>query len=48
MLALTPAQIHQVGEQARQYILGHRQWRNNAAQLVDLFRQIETGRKRTQ
>ncbi len=48
MLALTPAQIHQVGQQARLYILEHRQWRNNAAQLVELFRQIETGRKRTQ
>lgn len=45
LLALTPARIDQVGGQARQYILEHRQWRNNAMQLVDLFRQIESGRK---
>ena len=47
LLALTPAQIRQVGDQARQYILAHRQWRNNAMQLVDLFRQIEAERKRS-
>ena len=48
LLALTPAQIRQVGDQARQYILAHRQWRNNATQLVDLFRQIEADRKRSE
>mgnify|MGYP005751510297 CR=1 FL=1 len=47
LLALTPAQIRQVGDQARQYILAHRQWRNNAMQLVDLFRQIDADKKRS-
>lgn len=47
LLALTPAQIRQVGDQARQYILAHRQWRNNAMQLVDLFRQVEADRMRS-
>jgi hypothetical protein len=47
LLALAPDQIRQVGDQARRYILEHRQWRNNALQLAGLFRQIEADRKRS-
>jgi glycosyltransferase involved in cell wall biosynthesis len=40
LLSLSPAQIRTVGDNARRYILQHRQWRNNAMQLVELYRQI--------
>lgn len=47
LLALKPEEIREVGERARRYVIEHRQWRNNAQQLVELFQQIEAGKKRS-
>ena len=33
--------IARVGDNARRYIRDHRQWRNNATQLVELFKGVE-------
>ncbi|MFN3712171.1 MAG: glycosyltransferase family 4 protein [Alcanivoracaceae bacterium] len=45
MLSLGANDIHAVGRAAREYIIGERQWTNNAAQLVELYRVIVAPRQ---
>lgn len=40
--------ITRVGDNARRYIRDHRQWRNNAAQLVNLFKDVDAQGERQQ
>jgi glycosyltransferase involved in cell wall biosynthesis len=45
MLSLDVDEIRAVGKAAREYIIGERQWSNNAAQLIELYRSIVVSRQ---
>lgn len=44
VLSLSDGEVKAVGLNARLYVISHRQWRNNALQLIELYRRIESER----